>query len=589
LEVKTNLSVKDILKLQTALLNYASKCYPGEIDYINTTVRTCSDLIRSKRSKKADDGVTDIIDLTDEDEIETTQALLSVILPPLGLRVLNIESFQPLLECLPWENRKEVCTNFARTIVAQNNALDSPEKVDQLLSVLSPLLRDEKELEFDEESETINLPPKSPNFEEEQVLVSRLIHLMQNEHTDVLFQFFLTAKNHFVKGGPQRVAYTLQPLLFALLKLVHRVRLVENKIANAKAAKKAVDNQSKTQMVKKTIIEKQIVKRTIKEKVPGKKTKTVTDEDGNEVEETVEDIVEVEKEIEEEVDVEKEIEVEVDAPEAVLDVENQKYAAIKLQFGTRKIFELMHKIIMHLRDHHDVELHMTALKLCLLSAQSTDFCAVLAEDSASAKKDKAVYKAIAYEFMLQAFQTLEEDISDSKNQIKALTAICGVLTNFQVFEEEDYENFISKTALHSGRLIKKPDQCRMIMICSHLFWVGNESDRFHYHDPRKVSECLQKCVKSADACAQSSLHIPLFVEILNHYIYFFERDCPSITEKQLKALVALIPDKIEEAGGTQDETQQHFRNTLAYIQNKQNDENPEVAAKFSTINIDVSI
>merc|ERR1712146_469593 len=323
LEVKTNFSVKDILKLQTSLLNYASKCYPGEIDYINTTVRTCSDLIRSKRSKKADDGVTDVIDLIDEDEIEITQALLSVILPPLGLRVLSIESFQPLLECLPWENRKEVCTNFARTIIAQNNALDSPEKVDHLLSVLSPLLRDEKEIEFDEESETINLPPKPPNFEEEQVLVSRLIHLMQNENTDVLFQFFLTAKNHFVKGGPQRVAYTLQPLLFALLKLVHRVRLLENKIANAKAAKKAVDNQSKTQMVKKTIIEKQIVKRTIKEKVPGKKTKTVTDEDGNEVEETVEDIVEVEKEIEEEVDVEKEIEAEEDAPSAVLDAENQ--------------------------------------------------------------------------------------------------------------------------------------------------------------------------------------------------------------------------------------------------------------------------
>ena len=106
----------------------------------------------------------------------------------------------------------------------------------------------------------------------------------------------------------------------------------------------------------------------------------------------------------------------------------------------------MHKIIMHLREYHDVELHMTALKLCLLSAQAVDSCSVLAEGSASAKKDKGVYKAIAYEFMSQAFDTLEEEISDSKNQIKALTAICGVLTHFQVFEEEDYENFISKAA-----------------------------------------------------------------------------------------------------------------------------------------------
>jgi len=230
--------------------------------------------------------------------------------------------------------------------------------------------------------------------------------------------------------------------------------------------------------------------------------------------------------------------------------------------------------------------YMIALKLCLLSAQATDSCAVIAQGAATAQKDKEVYRAIAYEFMSQAFETLEEEISDSKNQIKALTTICGVLTHFQVFEEEDYENFISKAALHSNRLIKKPDQCRMIMICSHLFWVGNESDNFHYHDAKKVSECLQKCVKSADACAQSSLHIPLFVEILNHYIYFFEQNCPTITERQLKALVALIPDKIEEAGGTQEETQQHFRNTLTYIQRKQQDENPEIAAKFSAVNIE---
>merc|ERR1712070_7910 len=189
--------------------------------------------------------------------------------------------------------------------------------------------------------------------------------------------------------------------------------------------------------------------------------------------------------------------------------------------------------------------------------------------------------------MTQAFVTLEEEITDSKNQIKALTAICGTLTKCQAFEDDDYETFISKTAQHCGRLIKKPDQCRMIMLCSHLFWVGNESDRYHYHNEKNVTECLHRCVKAADACATSSLHIPLFVEILNHYIYFYEHNCPTISERHLKALIALIPEKINESGGTQDETQQHFRNTLDYIQSKQSDENPEVAAKFSGINVNV--
>jgi hypothetical protein len=47
-------------------------------------------------------------------------------------------------------------------------------------------------------------------------------------------------------------------------------------------------------------------------------------------------------------------------------------------------------------------------------------------------------------------------------------------------------------ARYAAKLLKKPDQCRMVALCSHLFWVGPAADAQHYHDPRRVLECLQR-------------------------------------------------------------------------------------------------
>jgi hypothetical protein len=43
-----------------------------------------------------------------------------------------------------------------------------------------------------------------------------------------------------------------------------------------------------------------------------------------------------------------------------------------------------------------------------------------------------------------------------------------------------------------------------------------------------VLECLQRSLKIADVCMTSSMHVHLFVEILNQYLYYFENDCPLV-------------------------------------------------------------
>lgn len=41
-------------------------------------------------------------------------------------------------------------------------------------------------------------------------------------------------------------------------------------------------------------------------------------------------------------------------------------------------------------------------------------------------------------------------------------------------------------------------------------------------------ECLQKALKIADTCMDSSMNVQLFVEILNEFLYFFESNCENV-------------------------------------------------------------
>lgn len=58
-------------------------------------------------------------------------------------------------------------------------------------------------------------------------------------------------------------------------------------------------------------------------------------------------------------------------------------------------------------------------------------------------------------------------------------------------------------------------------MCSHLFWKP-EIEGEGYREGKRVLECLQKSLRIADACMDSSMNVKLFVEILNEYLYYFE-------------------------------------------------------------------
>lgn len=105
-------------------------------------------------------------------------------------------------------------------------------------------------------------------------------------------------------------------------------------------------------------------------------------------------------------------------------------------------------------------------------------------------------------------------------QNRVLLSMIGTLLNCRSFPTEDYEALITKVAQYSNKLLKKPDQCKMITLCSHLFWPRNGSDESgtQYSDPNRVLECLQRALKVA-----SNTSSTLFVDILDRFAFLLKQ------------------------------------------------------------------
>jgi len=220
------------------------------------------------------------------------------------------------------------------------------------------------------------------------------------------------------------------------------------------------------------------------------------------------------------------------------------------QIHTKKVFGFVHETVSVLTSSYSE----CAFRLFISAAQAADRCG---------------YDGIAYEFVTQAFICYEKEIADSKAQFAAITLMVASLSTFVALSTENYDTLVSKATQHSAKLLKKNDQCRAVYQCAHVFWPLDERQTA-FRDEKRVLACLQRSLKIANGCIGQQVH--LFVEILNKYVYFYDRNCPSVTVKYLKGLISLIDEHIKTLDDSEASRQvkQHYDNTRAYILSKQN-------------------
>ncbi|KAH8515112.1 hypothetical protein H0E87_003823, partial [Populus deltoides] len=219
----------------------------------------------------------------------------------------------------------------------------------------------------------------------------------------------------------------------------------------------------------------------------------------------------------------------------------------------KKVFQLLNETIEALSSVSSPEL---ALRLYLQCAEAANDCDL---------------EPVAYEFFTQAFILYEEEVADSKAQVTALHLIIGALQRMNVFGVENRDTLTHKATGHSAKLLKKPDQCRAVYACSHLFWVDDQDG---IKDGERVLLCLKRALRIANAAQQianatrgCSGPVTLFVEILNKYLYFFEKGNPQITSAAIQGLIELITNEMQSDSTTPDPASDaFFASTIRYIQ-----------------------
>lgn len=185
------------------------------------------------------------------------------------------------------------------------------------------------------------------------------------------------------------------------------------------------------------------------------------------------------------------------------------------------------------------------------------------------------HETVAYEFISQAFSIYEDEISDSKAQLAAMTLMVGTFEQLSCWSEDNAEPVRTQCALAASKLLKKPDQCRGVATCAHLFWSGKKLGGEEMRDGKRVVECLKKGVRIASQCMDVSVQVQLFVELLNYYLYFYEKGNDQITIAMLNQMIGKIREELPnlEASEETEQISQHFSNTLTRLRDRM--ENPE--------------
>ena len=111
----------------------------------------------------------------------------------------------------------------------------------------------------------------------------------------------------------------------------------------------------------------------------------------------------------------------------------------------------------------------------------------------------------------QAFILFEEAIPDSASERVALASITGALQRCRIFPPEPRATLVHKATGYSAKLLRKADQCRAVLACSHLYWqvcrlAQASSGEFLFVKYAFVNMCLSLPVRQSSDALQDAVN-----------------------------------------------------------------------------------
>lgn len=275
-----------------------------------------------------------------------------------------------------------------------------------------------------------------------------------------------------------------------------------------------------------------------------------------------------------------------------------KIANLVLQGGTKRISRICPTIVSISLDSiqdaitesgesADQEWYTFIIKLCLSisDARSPGLAIRLLLSTATSASEHASLELVAYECMEQAFLIFEDAISDSKESSNILYSIINTLYSCHIFEDDNRATLSHKTRSYCSKLLRRKDQCRAVLSCSHIYWQQKEDEKINVlQDGKEVLSCLKRALRIANAAQQQNslferdsneLTVPghLFVEILNKYFHYYLLNVPEISSETLNQVLELAASEVHSATCQEDnELQSYYQRTVEYIRHEKQEE-----------------
>jgi len=198
--------------------------------------------------------------------------------------------------------------------------------------------------------------------------------------------------------------------------------------------------------------------------------------------------------------------------------------------------------------------------------------------------EEAGLEMLAYEFFEQAFTLYEESVADSRQKVTALQAIVGTLHRCYCFSSDNRDALAQSVVSYAAKLLKRGDQCKAACAASHLAWQEETTtsaaapNRFPpVRDAQKVMAGLKRALKVVGAAKQqraatarskgAGQHLPMYVEIANHYLYYFDRGVETMSASVVQQLLELVASELAQFEASVDEeTKVFWEGTKKHIQ-----------------------
>ena len=211
IKARPDLPPEDIVSLEVSLINLAYKCYRDDTGMIDTVLDNTKKLFSN-----ADISIV-------EHRTPVGRELEKLLKIPIDsyndiMIVLSLQHYIPLLNTYDFSGRKEMSKYLINNVIDNATLIPSPEKAETILTIVGPLVCDQK----DGQSAEAARSEDREDWEEEQGLMGRLVHLLSSEDLDQQYLILTTARKHLSGGGTLRLPHTLPPLVFQAYQLARK-------------------------------------------------------------------------------------------------------------------------------------------------------------------------------------------------------------------------------------------------------------------------------------------------------------------------------------------------------------------------------